>query len=99
MMLKVKVLFNVFLCFFILTSFAMADSLYGTVRFKDGSKDRGTTRITTSWNSKVADLDGNGRYTLDFGGSVGRRITVYVNGSRYTEITVNGDTRLDITVP
>lgn len=76
-----------------------ADSLYGSIRFKDGSKDRGTTAVTTSWNNKRGVPDGNGNYTLDFGGKVGRRITVYVNGSRYREVEVKGDTRLDIVVP
>jgi hypothetical protein len=80
----------------VLAAVASADSLYGTVRFKDGSKDRGTTRITQSWNGKHAKLDGKGNYTLDFGGKVGKKITVYVEGKRYTEIEVKGKTRLDI---
>jgi hypothetical protein len=84
---------------FMLSSSALADSLYGTVKFKDGSKDKGTTRIATSWNGNIADLDGNGNYTLDLGGEVGKEITVYVNGNHYTDINVQGDTRLDITVP
>ncbi len=80
----------------VLVTAATADSLFGTVHFKDGSKDRGTTRITQSWNSKHAKLDGRGNYTLDFGGKVGTKITVYVEGKRYAEVEVKGDTRLDV---
>ena len=32
----------------IMSGAALADSLYGTIRFNDGSKDQGTTRITQS---------------------------------------------------
>jgi hypothetical protein len=79
---------------------ALADSLYGTVRFKDGSKDRGTTKIVTSWKyGQHAKLDGSGNYTLDYGQKVGTKVTVYVNGSKYKEITITGATRLDIVVP
>ena len=78
---------------------ASADSLNGTIRFKDGSKDQGTTRITQSWNGKKPKLDGKGNYKLDFGDKVGKKITVYVNGSRYTEVEVKGDTELNIIVP
>ena len=40
-----------------------------------------------------------GEYELDFGGRVGKKITVYVNGSRYASVTVKGRTRLNIIVP
>lgn len=76
----------------------MADSLYGSVTFKDKSKDKGTTAITTSWNSAKGKSDGNGMYKIDFGGKVGKRVTVYVNGKRYSEVLVKGDTELDIVV-
>ena len=75
-----------------------ADSLYGSVTFKDKSKDKGTTAITTSWNSAKGKSDGNGNYKIDFGGKVGKRVTVYVNGKRYSEVLVKGDTELDIVV-
>lgn len=81
----------------VLTTTASADSLYGRIKFKDGSNDRGTTSITQSWNSNKAKLDGKGGYKLDFGGKVGKKVTVYVEGKRYTEIEVKGDVRLDIT--
>lgn len=81
----------------LLTTIASGDSLYGTIKFKDGSKDRGTTAITQSWNNKRAKLDGKGGYRLDFGGKVGKKVTVYVEGKRYAEIEVKGDVRLDIT--
>ena len=76
-----------------------ADTLSGSIKFKDGSKDKGVTRITTSWNKKTGKSDGKGHYTLDFGGKVGKKVTVYVNGKKYSEIEVKGDTKLDITVP
>jgi len=76
-----------------------ADSLYGTIKYKDGSKDKGVAAITTSWNNERGRNDGNGNYTLDFKGKVGKRVTVYVNGKTYTTIEVKGDTRLDITIP
>ena len=75
-----------------------ADSLYGSITFKDKSKDKGTTAITTSWNSAKGKSDGNGMYKIDFGGKVGKRVTVYVNGKRYSEALVKGDTELDIVV-
>ena len=80
-----------------LTTVASADTLYGTIKFKDGSKDRGTTSVTQSWNNKKAKLDGKGGYTLDFGGKVGKKVTVYVEGKKYAVIEVKGDVKLDIT--
>ena len=80
-------------------SSALADSLYGTIRYKDGSKDRGVAAITTSWNSARGKNDGNGNYKLDFGGKVGKTITVYVNGDKYIKIEVKGDTQLNIIIP
>lgn len=74
-----------------------ADSLHGSCKRKDGSKVDGTVTISTSWNNKKA-YPKNGLYRLDFGGDVGKEITVYVNGDRYTVIKVKGDTRLDIVV-
>lgn len=80
-------------------SSVLADSLYGTIKYKDGSKDKGVAAITTSWNSERGKNDGNGKYNLDFKGKVGKTITVYVNGKTYTKIKVKGDTKLDITIP
>jgi hypothetical protein len=85
------------LCFSV--SFARADTLYGTIKYKDGSKDKGVSAITTSWNKQRGKHDGKGNYVLDFKGKVGKKITVYVNGTRYREIEVKGDTKLDITIP
>lgn len=81
----------------LLNTRASADSLYGTIKFKDGSTDKGTTSITQSWNSKKATLDGKGGYKLDFAGKVGKKVTVYVEGKKYKEIEVSGDVKLDIT--
>lgn len=75
-----------------------ADVLYGSCKYKDGSKADGTVTISTRWNSKKA-FPKNGDYRLDFAGTVGKTITVYVNGTKYTTIEVKGETRLDITVP
>lgn len=89
----------VIVAFLLAIGSASADTLYGTVKFKDGSKDIGTTSISQSYNSKKAKLDKNGKYKLDFGTKVGSKVTVYVNGTKYTTITVDGDTELNITIP
>ena len=94
-----KAICSVLISVVLLVSSAFADSLYGTVKYKDGSKDKGTNRISTSWNGKTASSNSSGKYRLDFGGKVGKKITVYVNGKTYTEIKVDGDTQLNITVP
>lgn len=75
-----------------------ADTIYGECRHKDGSKAGGSTRISTSWNSKTTS-PANGRYVLDFGGKVGKTITVYINGTTVGRVSVSGQTRLDLTVP
>ncbi|HUY88270.1 MAG TPA: hypothetical protein VMV10_06025 [Pirellulales bacterium] len=76
---------------------ARADTLYGTCRRRDGLKVDGTVTISTSWNGKKA-YPKQGQYRLDFGGKVGKIVTVYVNGSKYATVDVNDDTRLDIRV-
>lgn len=75
-----------------------ADSLYGKCTHKDGSKAGKSNHISTSWNSKRAYPE-NGTYKLDFGGKVGKRITVYCNGTKVGTVYVSGSTRLDIRVP
>jgi hypothetical protein len=75
---------------------ALADTLYGRCRHKDGSKAEAT--ISTSWNGKKA-YPKNGKYRLDFGKKVSAKVTVYVNGEEYTRLKVDGDTELNITVP
>jgi hypothetical protein len=74
-----------------------ADTLSGTCKRADGSKVDGTATISTSWNSKKAFPQG-GLYRLDFGGKVGKTITVYVDGQRYTVIKVDGDAILNIVI-
>lgn len=96
-MLKIMCCAVVALCF--TTTSALADNLHGTIKYKDGSKDKGVSAITTSWNGERGKNDGNGNYTLDFKGKVGKKVTVYVNGKKYTEIEVKGDTELNITIP
>ena len=78
-------------------SSAYADTLHGTCKRKDGSKVDGTVKISTSWNGKKA-YPKDGSYRLDFGGKVGKTITVYVNGSKYGTVEVKGDTELNIVV-
>ena len=94
-----KIVLSSILALFFIGGAGLADSLYGSIKYKDGSKDKGTAAITTSWNRERGKNDGNGFYTLDFKGKVGKKITVYVNGTKYTEIEVNGDTKLDIVIP
>ncbi|MBI4851338.1 MAG: hypothetical protein HY819_05870 [Acidobacteria bacterium] len=95
------------LCLVLLFSISvMADSLYGSVKFKDKEKEKNKTEekkkivINTSWDyAKTAELDEKGNYKIDFGEKVGQKISVFINGNKYKEIEVNGDTRLDIIVP
>ena len=78
---------------------AMADSLYGTIKFKKRAKEKDITIINTSWDyAKTADLDKNGNYKIDFGEKVDKKITVYVNGNKYKEVEIKGDTKLDIVI-
>ena len=69
--------------------------LYGSAQRRDGSKIDGTATVSTSWNSNIA-YPRNGQYTLDLGGSPRQKITVYVDGNRYSEVYVDGEVRLDI---
>lgn len=77
---------------------ARADSIYGRCVHKDGSKAGSHVRISTSWNSKTTS-PAAGRYTLDFGVPVKKRITVYCNGTTVGTVYVDGSTRFDIVVP
>ena len=69
--------------------------LYGSASRRDGSKIDGTATVSTSWNGNRG-YPRNGQYSLDLGSNPRQKITVYVDGSRYTEIYVDGDFRLDI---
>ena len=76
----------------------MSARIFGSARRPDGSKVNGTMKVSTSWNGNVA-FPKDGEYTLELGSDPsGQRITVYVDGQRYTEVTVNGAARLDIVV-
>lgn len=70
-------------------SSARADVLYGEIKPKNNVK------ISTSWNNKVAYAK-DGKYRLDFGGTVDAYVTVYVSGKKVARIKVDGATRLDI---
>ena len=61
----------------------------------DGSKVNGTMTVSTSWNGNKA-FPRNGQYQLDLGGNPRQRITVYVDGMRYAEVYVDGNTCVDI---
>lgn len=82
----------------LMTSSALADSMYGKCTHKDGSKAGKSNTISTSWNSKKA-YPKNGQYRLDFGGKVGKTITVYCNGKKVGTVNVSGSKRFDIKVP
>jgi len=82
----------------VMTSSALADSIYGKCTHKDGSKAGNSNKISTSWNSKVA-YPNNGEYKLDFGGKVGKTITVYCNGTKVGTVNVSGSKRYDVVVP
>jgi hypothetical protein len=70
-------------------------SIYGTAVRSDGSKVDRTTRISTSWNSHDA-FPHDGEYELELGSNPKQSITLYVDGMTYTEVYVDGDTRVDI---
>lgn len=77
---------------------SLADSLYGSIKFKDGSKADGSVGVSTSWNGKKGYAK-NGMYELDFGEKVGAKVTVYVRGTSVGTVFVSGNTRFDIIVP
>lgn len=70
-------------------------AIYGTARRSDGSKIDGTATVSTSWNSNKAYPRG-GQYRLDLGSNPRQTVTLYVDGSTYTVVHVDGDTRVDI---
>lgn len=70
-------------------------SISGSANRKDGSKVNGTMTVSTSWNSNKA-YPKNGSYTLDLGSNPKSRVTVYVDGMKYTEIHVDGSARVNI---
>jgi len=77
---------------------ALACGIEGRATWGDGSKIDGSSKISTSWNGTKA-YPSRGEYSLDLGSNAcGKTITVYFNGSHYTEITLKGSgyTRLDI---
>lgn len=83
------------LSFIAVSSHLSAACLYGSAQNADGSKIDGTARVTTSWNSKTA-YPRKGSYELCLGSNPKQRITVYLDGSSYRRLYVDGDTRLDL---
>ncbi|MCI5209224.1 MAG: hypothetical protein D3910_10615 [Candidatus Electrothrix sp. ATG2] len=77
------------------TVFAGDACLHGTAKWRGGSKIDGSSRISTSWNDKEA-YPKNGNYRLCMGSNPKQKITIYLNGKKYTEMYIDGDTRLDI---
>jgi hypothetical protein len=53
--------------------------------------------VSTSWNSKKGCAK-NGKYTLDFGGKVGKTITIYVKGKSLGKVKVSGKTKFNIVI-
>lgn len=75
----------------------LADSLAGSCKNSSGETCLESNHtISTSWNSAKGYPDSAGRYRIDFGGTVGQRITVYCDGSRVGEVTVSGATTFDV---
>ncbi len=77
------------------SAFAEDACLYGSATWRSGSKIDGSTRVSTSWNGREA-YPKNGQYRLCLGSNPKQRITVYVDGQKYAEIYVDGNTRLNI---
>ncbi len=76
---------------------ALADSLSGSCENSAGEEClKGNHTISTSWSSAKGYPDSSGRCRIDFGGAVGRRITVYCDGSRVGEVTVSGATTFNV---
>jgi len=94
-MFKTKLLVAV-MALFLCAGAVLGDTLTGRIVHKDGSKVNKTAKVSTSWNSEVATYPASGEYKIDFKGKVGKKITIYVNGDKYTEIEVKGDTKLNI---
>lgn len=97
-------LFNASLLILLLSTLVLADSLYGTVTYKNKSTEQKNTNkkaliINTSWDyGRTAQIDEKGNYKIDFQTKVGEKVSVFVNGNKYTEIEIKGDTKLDIVV-
>lgn len=70
-------------------------AIFGAALRRDGSKIDGTATVSTSWNGNKA-YPRAGQYRLDLGGNPRQNVTVYVDGSSYTVVHVDGDTRVDI---
>ena len=67
---------------------AFACGIEGTVKWSDGSKSNGSTKVSTSWNSKKA-YPKNGKYVLELGsGACGQSMTVYLDGNQGTRVTL-----------
>lgn len=83
--------------FCLVSSVAFADAIYGQCYSKSGEKcAKSNHTISTSWNSKKAYPDSSGMYNLDFGGSVGKTITVYCDGSSVGSVYVSGDVKFNV---
>jgi hypothetical protein len=69
--------------------------IHGEILFSDGSKGNNTLAITTSWNSNRGRCS-NGNYSIDLGGNPKQSVEVYVNGTSYGSVHVDGSARKDI---
>lgn len=93
--MKKSVITGLFLTLFSTTLFASDACIYGTATWASGSKIDGSSRISTSWNSKEA-YPKNGSYRLCLGSNPQSKITIYLNGSTYAKVYVDGDTKVNI---
>ncbi len=80
-----------------LANISLADSIYGTIRYTDGSKAGSEVAVSTSWNGKKA-TPRSGNYTLDFSGTVKKTLTIYVRGRSVGRVYVSGNTEFNIVI-
>ncbi len=75
---------------------ALADVLYGSIRYRGGGKvPDGRVTISTDASERKA-YPKNGQYRLDIRKKSPGRVTVLVDGKRYKTIEMKGDRQLDI---
>ena len=76
---------------------AGGDSMYGTCYASNGEKCiQSNHKISTSWNDVTAFPDSQGKYELEFGGTVDKTITVYCDGDGVGDVHVHGRTKFDV---
>ncbi|MDP8225596.1 MAG: hypothetical protein P9L99_19710 [Candidatus Lernaella stagnicola] len=95
--MKMRLVCVLLALFFVCATLAAADGLYGACYGKGGEKClKGNHTISTSWNNKKAYPDSGGRYYLNLGSSVDKRITVYCDGKSVGSVYVNDDVEFNV---